>query len=58
MSLIVDVRLGRIRWWILGRRGRRPIEEEEACWFAVVGNAETSGRFVGDMKPTLSLIHI
>lgn len=53
MGLIVDVRLGRIRWWILGRRGRRPIEEEETCWFAVVGNSETSGRFVGDMEPTL-----
>ena len=53
MSLIVDVRLGRIRWWILGRRGRRSIEEGETCRFAVVGNSETSGRFVGDMEPTL-----
>jgi hypothetical protein len=27
----LDVRLGRRRGWILGRRGRRPIEGEEAC---------------------------
>ena len=51
MSLIVDVRLGRIRWWILGRRGRRPIEEE-ACWCAVVSYE----RFVGGMETDLAIV--
>lgn len=36
VGLIVDVRLERMRWWILMRRGRLPIEEKKACWSAVV----------------------
>jgi hypothetical protein len=29
----LDVRLGRRRGWILGRRGRRPIEVKKTCWY-------------------------